>query len=75
MIKPYRFTVAGWGSFPTDMLRYDRCWPATQQDVYNVVAERCGATDLRIVELCGIDVPTKERWASFSWKVVSVTKI
>lgn len=30
MTKLYEFTVEGSGLFPFDMLRYDQCWPKSQ---------------------------------------------
>lgn len=30
------FTVSGSGSFPIDMLRYDRCVPASEQDAVEI---------------------------------------
>ena len=32
MPRSYTFTVEGTGMFPVDMLRYDNCWPRTEQD-------------------------------------------
>lgn len=32
------FRVSGVGYFPVDMLRYDRCWPATTDDAVSVGA-------------------------------------
>jgi hypothetical protein len=35
------FTVTGSMSFPLDMLRYDACWPSSQDDVGELIAA-CG---------------------------------
>lgn len=55
--------------FPFDMLRYDSCWPKSQNDV-----ARLSAIDgvQRSVELETDErnAPTIERWESFSWRVV-----
>jgi hypothetical protein len=32
-MKTYRQTFSGIGAVPLDMLRYDSCWPSTQDDV------------------------------------------
>ena len=71
--KTYRFTVRGWGAFPTDMLRYDHCWPATQQDAsrlthyYDRIVTGFEKYD---VTLCSNSMPTSDRWASFDFKVI-----
>lgn len=66
-----RFVVRGAGAFPFDMLRYDHCYPATQEDSAKLDHyER----DLRRVVLWA-DAPHKhwlpeiDRWKSFSWEV------
>lgn len=65
------FDVVGSGSFPVDMLRYDRCWPESQSDVS--VAFSGGVTERR-VQMRGLLPPTEQRWASFGWRVVAKTK-
>jgi hypothetical protein len=77
MAKANRFsyTVAGYGVFPTDMLRYDACWPATQDDVERLDATRDdfgkppGVIKPIVVGLVGVRYPTKARWESFGWRV------
>lgn len=73
------FTVEGSGSFPYDMLRYERCWPANESqspllESYPVL----GGEDrnrLRQVQLMR-SVETKQslpefrRWQSFTWRVI-----
>lgn len=61
------FTVEGAGQFPIDMLRYDACWPSTQQDVAAI--ERIGTR--RRIQLRGITAPTAARWKSFGWAVLN----
>jgi len=67
------FTVEGIGKFPVDMLRYDMCWPKTQQDAINLtpLEPHVGYTVKRQVTLVGIKdtSPTVDRWASFGWEV------
>ena len=66
-------------TFPMDMLRYDSCWPARNQDVMMVLAlvqqdasaiERLPAKVT--VRLCtdNRNAPTKARWSSFAWRVL-----
>ena len=69
----------GYGTFPTDMLRHDSCWPA----------DTISAMDMsRIIETHGVrdeqpDITlltwqvgiTPERWQSFGWTVVSQERV
>lgn len=67
------FTVEGCLQFPFDMLRYDSCWPYTGEDAAQL--DRRHDRDVNIqsrrVVLQGIQSPTKDRWASFNWRVVA----
>ena len=63
------FKVRGGGTFPIDMLRYDRCWPFTQQDVHAIESERGKRTVT--LETAHDASPTPSRWNSFLWGVVS----
>lgn len=67
-----RVVVIGSGTFPLDMLRYDNCVPATQEDV----AALDSTFNPRMVRL---DMfmpvgdrggPTVDRWRSFGWIVL-----
>ncbi len=67
-----RYTVTGRGSFPHDMLRYDRSWPATESDarllddfVFDHYRDRRSGHAFRII---GLNV-TPKRWESFGWTV------
>jgi hypothetical protein len=74
-----RFRVQNIGpgkAFPTDMLRYDSCYPATSDDVHGMDwDDRAGRT----VSLLKIHngrprkgwETTPDRWRSFGWKIVS----
>ena len=68
------FSVEGIGKFPVDMLRYDMCWPKTQQDTINLtpLEPMIGYTVPRQVTLVSVkdSAPTVARWESFGWKVV-----
>jgi len=70
--RAFTFSVLGLGSFPFDMLRYDRCVFDGSEDV-----NKAFATDVvRTIQLIAyVPVgyklePTTARWASFGWKVV-----
>jgi hypothetical protein len=78
--KVLPFTVEGSGEFPTDMLRYDVCEFASPED--EAVAGK-GYDDpafeprRRRVQVLSSSLnlhskPTRGRWASFGWHVVSV---
>lgn len=70
-MRLYTFTVAGSGAFPTDMLRYDRCWPSTTEDAISIVmsARDPEYRERRLVTLTGVSLPTIGRWDSFMWYV------
>lgn len=64
------FTVTGFGTFPYDMLRYDGCYPHSQQDVSEMenTSETRSVTLRRVV----FDKPREPeiaRWNSFLWSV------
>jgi hypothetical protein len=72
MPKFITFTVEGTGNIPTDMLRYDQCWPYSTMDAVGMFREY-GEPLLsrRQIRLCSIArVPTAARWESFGWRVV-----
>lgn len=68
-MKLYKYTVAGKGYFPVDMLRYDCCWPASQEDVPEL-RDFTDRTATRRITLCGLGTPTTGRWNSFGWMVL-----
>lgn len=76
MAKTTEWTVSGTLMFPIDMLRYDACYPVSQEDAANL-EEALRPVRLRANPLGRITVklrsqiggPTPERWASFSWYV------
>jgi len=77
MLHRHHFTVSGSGVFAFDMLRYDECFP-NSQDAVSVLdppddLEKYNRA--RTIELVHIDsrkdwYPTVQRWASFTWRVV-----
>lgn len=73
--KWYKFIVSGFSSFPTDMLRYDKCWPGDDEAV-NAMSCSDDITLRKIardtdtafrVTLHSFQEPTAERWRSFGW--------
>lgn len=79
------FVVVGGirAQFPTDMLRYDRCWPASAADANLIswslfadgfdrgIVETAGSPKELRIRLLSADPgsPTVARWESFGWKV------
>jgi len=83
-MKTQIFTVipeSEYTRFPLDMLRYDCCWPYSQEDVGHIQ----NTLGLRSLELNSInlkrrvlnkkDVPTEARWKSFGWTVLHIQTI
>jgi hypothetical protein len=73
-----QFTVEGTYPFPTDMLRYDQCWPAREatdsiQLAESMMLRRTSEPNRkRRVTLTtnNVNAPTTGRWESFGWRVV-----
>jgi len=65
----YVFSVMGKGNFPTDMLRYDCCWPARSDDAVamQLPVELAPRREIREVRMNSYQHPTEARWASFLW--------
>lgn len=65
--------------FPTDMLRYNHCWPRDSQAVSAMdqglrqpsESVPMAAYGSLVVELLSTDEAPSPRWASFGWVVVS----
>ena len=69
------FSVKGVFPFPTDMLRYDQCFPRTSDSAVDMVT----TFDRRNSEAITIELihygirdwkPTVGRWRSFGWEVI-----
>ena len=69
--------------FPVDMLRYDHCWPASEQDSVAMTTavksskdwvEMYVAENIHFIVLNGHGC-TPERWQSFGWEVLDLRKI
>lgn len=73
-MKTQYFSVKGFGFFPLDMLRYDSCFPDTQEDVEKIdnsnmeVSGRSRTVKLRRNIPRRIQ-PSIARWNSFGWGV------
>ena len=85
-MKRFKFTVTPkqntypW-HFPTDMLRYDRCYPTTTEGATDIAAICYLRADDQAAQFIGTPtielqsndkVPTSKRWASMGWIVTSV---
>ena len=76
MLYIQTFQVEGRGEFPIDMLRYDACYPNTEEDAGLIAMSdhRPHQNQIRIVisRLVGAKntPPTVGRWASFGWRIV-----
>jgi hypothetical protein len=73
----YRYGVRGTWPFPVDMLRYDQCAGATEDDkaaIARLSSDNAeGIEDLRRpvqIQLVGSVKPTERRWRSFCWRVL-----
>lgn len=73
----HNFNVKGMGSFPIDMLRYDSCYPRTEEDSGKIHGTLgCGRADKEEITISHYGskkewMPTHGRWKSFMWEVVS----
>lgn len=70
-----RFKVRGSWPFPYDMLRYDCCYPATENDsakLETLAREKVstGVVELELESCLERNIPTNRRWQSFMWRVV-----
>jgi hypothetical protein len=66
------YTVGGTGTFPVDMLRYDRACPESEEDSNAI--RRGGPRQVRLLRFARAVTagPKTERWNSFGWQVVRV---
>jgi hypothetical protein len=72
--KSYIFTVRGKWIFPVDMLRYDQCWPKTTEDAVDMNHKDCGFVELRDIQMVSHSEPTRDRWLSFGWDVITLER-
>lgn len=73
-MKLYRYIVRG-ADFPLDMLRSDRCWPASRGDVVRLTrsVQQGAAGDPEYITLKSVQPPSVGRWESFLWSVEQLT--
>lgn len=71
------FYVMGSGTFPFDMLRYDGCFPASQDAVVALDSEVPGNRSIQMRRYVSAkdQLPTAGRWASFGWTVSNVSTV
>ena len=67
-----KYTVAGTGAFPIDMLRYDAAYPARPEDALSIARTYQEQGREIQVTLCSRRAPTVARWESFGWHLVEV---
>ena len=77
----HKFKVRGQRAFPIDMLRYDRCWPATRQDSRQIErfvkqeGDATGCVGLLSVSEESHWRPASDRWRTFGWPMLEHTRI
>jgi hypothetical protein len=74
------FTVSGFGQFPIDMLRYDRCFPADEREsgqIMNTFTRRIRTWEIRLSAYASNKawMPCKGRWESFGCQVSGITHL
>lgn len=70
--KVWAYTIRGGGQFPLDMLRYDQCWPETNEDVAVMHRSIEDTYEVWTLRMNSIKLPTIARWASFVCKVSAI---
>ena len=75
MLYEHEATVEVKGAFPVDMLRYDRCYPASEEDAKAIA--RSLARPGR--EPCRVTVkalsPSREHWKKARWRSFGVVVV
>jgi hypothetical protein len=70
-----KFKVEGSGEFPVDMLRYDTCFPLTENDAHVIALQR-GTRQVTLVRRSLVPTePTAGRWQSFGWRIIEVLPV
>lgn len=71
--EQYVYTVTGRGEFPLDMLRYDSCWPTSQESTSAMTRSFHPRNHgPHTVAMRGLASPTVSRWESFGWQVEGI---
>ena len=69
----WTYEVKGYGKFPIDMLRYDRAWPAREDDSILISQQMVARVDREVtISIRGLKAPTTDRWRSFGWSVRAI---
>lgn len=80
----FTFAVVGKCLFPTDMLRYDQCYPSDTESAvaigvsWDMSVKPDGGqwiVNLRALSSNKHWTPTVDRWKSFSWNVQNVARV
>ena len=69
------FKVRGAGAFPVDMLRYDQCYPRTEEDSHLIEVPTFEPRDVVLTKTHVYKLNTQltaRRWASFGWELLAV---
>jgi hypothetical protein len=67
----WRFIVVGCGNFPTDMLRYDECFPVDETEARSMFSPNLERRTVRLERWSGHpNPPTEDRWQSQGWEVL-----
>lgn len=71
----YRFKVKVHLPFPIDMLRYDECFPASQDDSAKMSSDS-GVKEISLIHYHSSKYwnPTILRWRSFTCEVIEIEK-
>ena len=73
MAKTLNFVVKGAGPFPVEMLRTNRCYPASRENAL-IIADTLKhgpfRAETRTVNMLSQHRPHKGRWQAFGWRVV-----
>lgn len=74
----YNFTVQGEPMFPFDMLRRDQCYPATAQDVTEMIRAipvgYDGPVTVHRIQMYSAKHPNAAKWQSYGWDVIECSK-
>jgi len=71
--KIYSFTLIGRFQFPIDLMRLDKCWPASKADANKIIQSiKEISNDIIEIEInCFSSQLTEEKWAEEHWLLKS----
>ncbi len=72
MVRIYKFTVTGKGSFPFSCLNFDQAWPATPQDADRIEMSCPTQAPEFTITLASHAHPTPKVWAMAKWPIKRV---